>query len=114
MGSRMYPPITRDLARERRALAPKTEAAFDTFSQTTFAEGALSVKMKQIIAVAVAHATQNPYAIKGHTRDALRAGATRAELMEAIWVAAEVLAGGVAAHAALAIDVFDEEPPDQT
>jgi len=114
MGNRMYPPITRDLARERRALVPKTEAAFDIFSQTAFADGALSVKMKQVIAVAVAHAALSPYAIKGHTQDALHAGATREELMEAIWVAAEVLAGGVAAHAALAIDVFDEDPADRT
>jgi AhpD family alkylhydroperoxidase len=59
--------------------------------------------MKQIIAVAVAHVTQCPYCIRGHTKAALRAGATQGELMEAIWVAAEMRAGGTYAHAALMI-----------
>ena len=78
----------------RRELTPDTEAAFQAFSQKVFAEGALPVKMKQTIAVAVAHVTQCPYCIKGHTKAALRHGATRQELMEAIWVAAEMRAGG--------------------
>jgi AhpD family alkylhydroperoxidase len=105
----MYPPATRELAQKRRDLAPETQAAFDAFSRKVFADGALSAKMKQIIAVAVAHVTQCPYCIKGHTKAALRAGATREELMEAIWVAAEMRAGGAYAHSALAIAAFDEE-----
>lgn len=104
----MYPPATREIAQARRSLAPESQAAFDAFSRTVFAEGALSAKMKQIVAVAVAHATQCPYCIKGHTKAALRAGATRQELMEAIWVAAEMKAGAAYAHSALAISVFDE------
>jgi AhpD family alkylhydroperoxidase len=109
MVDRMYPPATREIAQTRRALAPKTQTAFDTFSREVFAEGALSAKMKQIVAVAVAHATQCPYCIKGHTKAALRSGASREELMEAIWVATEIRAGGAYAHSALAIDVFEEE-----
>lgn len=109
MADRMYPPATREIAQMRRALAPGTQAAFDAFSRTVFAEGALSAKMKQIVAVAVAHVTQCPYCIKGHTKAALRAGATREELMEAIWVAAEMRAGGAYAHAALAISTFEDE-----
>ncbi len=65
--------------------------------------------MKQIVAVAVAHATQCPYCIKGHTKAALRSGATREELMEAIWVATEMRAGGAYAHSTLAIAVFEDE-----
>ena len=49
---------------------------------------------KQLIAVAVAHVTQCPYCIRGHTRAATRQGATPEEIMEAIWVAAEMRAGG--------------------
>ena len=41
-----------------------------------FADGALPAKTKQLIAVAVAHVTQCPYCIKGHTKAALRAGAS--------------------------------------
>jgi len=99
----MYPSSTRELAQKRRELAPETEAAFQAFSQKVFADGALSAKMKQIVAVAVAHVTQCPYCIKGHTKAALRHGATEQELMEAIWVAAEMQAGGAYAHSALAI-----------
>ena len=77
------------LAQKRRQLSPNTEAAFQSFSQTVFADGALPAKVKQIIAVAVAHVTQCPYCIKGHTKAALRHGASQEELMEAIWVAAK-------------------------
>lgn len=109
----VYPPSTRELAEKRRALAPETEKAFQAFSRQVFAEGALPVKTKQLIAVAVAHVTQCPYCIRGHTKAALRHGATRQELMEAIWVAAEMRAGGAYAHAALALAAMDEEgqPP---
>ncbi|CAG0946301.1 4-carboxymuconolactone decarboxylase [Gammaproteobacteria bacterium] len=100
----MYPTATADLASKRRALAPDTEAAFLAFSQQVFAAGALPVKTKQLIAVAVAHVTQCPYCIKGHTRAALRHGASQEELMEAIWVAAEMRAGGAYAHSVLALE----------
>jgi AhpD family alkylhydroperoxidase len=109
MADAMYPPATRDLAQTRRELAPEAQAAFDAFSRAMFADGTLSAKTKQVIAVAVAHVTQCPCCIKGHTRAAHRAGATHEELMEAIWVAAEMRAGGAYAHSALAIATFDEE-----
>jgi len=51
----------------------------------------------------VAHVTQCPYCIRGHTKAALRAGARPEELMEAIWVAAEMRAGGAYAHATIAL-----------
>ena len=59
-----------------------------------------STKTKQLIAVAVAHVTHCPYCIRGHTKAAMRHGATREELMEAIWVAAEMRAGGAYTHSA--------------
>jgi AhpD family alkylhydroperoxidase len=114
MADAMYPPATREIAQARRDLAPETQAAFDAFSRKVFADGALSAKMKQVVAVAVAHVTQCPYCIKGHTKAALRSGATREELMEAIWVAAEMRAGGAYAHSTLAIATFEEEAAKQT
>ncbi len=104
----LYPPSTAEIARRRRELAPETDAAFKAFGQKVFAEGALPAKIKQIIAVAVAHVTQCPYCIKGHTKAALQHGATEQELMEAIWVAAEMRAGGAFAHAALAITEMEK------
>ena len=100
----LYPVAAGDLAHRRRALAPATHDAFQAFSRQVFAAGALDEKAKQLIAVAVAHVTQCPYCIRGHTKAALRKGATEAELMEAIWVAAEMRAGGAYAHSTLALE----------
>ena len=57
--------------------------------------------------MAVAHVTQCPYCIRGHTESALRKGATEQEVMEAIWVAAEMRAGAAYAHANLALDTMN-------
>lgn len=105
----LYPPPSQALARKRRELAPEIQATFEEFSNRVFAEGALPAKTKQLIAVAVAHVTQCPYCIRGHTKAAMRQGATEQELMEAIWVAAEMRAGGAYAHAALSLAAMEEE-----
>lgn len=109
MTEAVYPPSSPQMAQKRRQLAPETEAAFRAFSQQVFADGALPAKMKQIIAVAVAHVTQCPYCIKGHTKAALRHGATEQELMEAIWVAAEMRAGAAFAHSVKTLDLMEDE-----
>jgi AhpD family alkylhydroperoxidase len=75
-----------------------------------FADGALSARTKQLIAVAVAHVTQCPYCITGHTRLARRAGASPEEIMEAIWVAAAMRAGGAYAHATVSVSAMDAVP----
>ena len=108
MSDSIYPTPSPQIAEKRRALAPEAEKAFQLFSKQVFAEGALSAKMKQIIAVAVAHVTQCPYCIRGHTKAALRHGATQEELMEAIWVAAEMRAGGAYAHSTIALTAIAE------
>jgi AhpD family alkylhydroperoxidase len=101
-----YPPVTGELMRKRRELAPDIQAAFEAFSACVFTEGALPAKTKQLIAVAVAHVTQCPYCISNHTKTALRHGATERELMEAIWVAAEMRAGASYAHSALSLSMM--------
>src|SRR5215211_1087287 len=93
-GHESYPAATSDLARHRAELAPEIHEAFQAFSRRVFADGTLPERTKQLIAVAVAHVTQCPYCIRGHTKAALRKGATPEELMEAIWVAAEMRAVG--------------------
>jgi AhpD family alkylhydroperoxidase len=100
-------PIPGGLAEQRTRFAPRQADAFRAFSQIVFADGALSSKNKQLIAVAVAHVTQCPYCIRGHTTTALRHGATPQELMEAIWVAAEMRAGAAYAHSTLALEAID-------
>jgi AhpD family alkylhydroperoxidase len=102
----IYPQASAELAEQRKRLAPDPLAAFRAFSRSVFAEGAIPAKTKQLIAVAVAHVTQCPYCIRGHTSSALKQGATAEEIMEAIWVAAEMRAGAAYAHSALALDTI--------
>src|SRR6187397_1315559 len=108
MSESLYPQATKALASKRSELAPNIEAAFQQFSQAVFQDGALPVKTKQLIAVAVAHVTQCPYCIRGHTNAAVRHKATAEEIMEAIWVAAEMRAGAAYAHSALALDTIED------
>ncbi|MBV6416254.1 MAG: hypothetical protein CMLOHMNK_00785 [Steroidobacteraceae bacterium] len=109
MADEVFPRSTREIAETRKRLAPHIHDAFTAFSERVFADGALPSKTKQLIAVAVAHVTQCPYCIRGHTKAALRHGASAEELMEAIWVAAEMRAGGAYAHSTIALDVIAQE-----
>jgi AhpD family alkylhydroperoxidase len=102
----VYPRATRELIEQRNRLAPGPAEAFQAFSAGVFADGALPARTKQLIAVAVAHVTQCPYCIRGHTHAAMRSGATAEEIMEAIWVAAEMRAGAAYAHSVLALDAI--------
>jgi AhpD family alkylhydroperoxidase len=104
----LFPKVSKELADKRTALAPEIMDAWNNFSKTVFKEGALPEKTKQLIAVAVAHVTQCPYCIRSHTKHAIRKGASQEEIMEAIWVAAEMRAGGAYAHSVIALDEMDE------
>jgi AhpD family alkylhydroperoxidase len=104
----LYPAATADLAQHRKQLVPDTHDAFQAFSRQVFADGALQEKAKQLIAVAVAHVTQCPYCIRAHVRAAQRSGASEQEIMEAIWVAAEMRAGGAYAHSLIALDAMHQ------
>jgi AhpD family alkylhydroperoxidase len=95
------------LSQKRQKLAPGIERAFHEFSRQVFAAAALDAKTKQLIAVAVAHVTQCPYCIRGHTKGARHEGATKQEIMEAIWVAAEMRAGGAFAHSLIALQAME-------
>ncbi|MBS1745709.1 MAG: carboxymuconolactone decarboxylase family protein [Bacteroidetes bacterium] len=103
----MYPAPTAESAKKKADLAPKQIEAWRNFSRTVFREGVLDEKTKQLIAVAVAHVTQCPYCIRGHVPQALKKGATKEEIMEAIWVAAEMRAGAAYAHANIALDAME-------
>jgi AhpD family alkylhydroperoxidase len=105
----MYPAASKDIAKKREEFAPEILKTFRAFSHSVFADGALPSKTKELIAVAVAHVTQCPYCIRSHTKRARLKGATGKEIMEAIWVAAEMRAGGAISHSALAIDTINEE-----
>ena len=79
-------------------LAPQAFKAFVALNDATFAAGALSVKHKELMAVAVALTTQCPYCIDIHTKKAKKAGATEQELAETTLIAAALRAGGAITH----------------
>ena len=108
MSELRFPKPTREMAERRKALAPDAEDAFWAFSKAVFAEGALDTRTKQLIAVAVAHVTQCPWCIDGHVKAARRAGASNKQIMEAIWVAAEMRAGAAYAHSIKTLELMDE------
>ena len=85
------------------ALAPEVMKAFWAFDKAAVADGAIPVKYKELIAVAVALTTQCPYCIEIHSANARKAGATNAEMAEAAMVAASLRAGAAVTHATHAL-----------
>lgn len=104
----LFPPATKEMSDKMGTLAPKNVEAWRNFSKTVFETGVLPEKTKQLIAVAVAHVTQCPYCIRSHTKTAIRKGASKEEIMEAIWVASEMRSGAAYAHAIIAMDEMDK------
>src|SRR6195952_4863970 len=99
----MYNKSNLDKIEKMDTLAPEVMEAFWAFDKAAVAEGAIPVKYKELIAVAVALTTQCPYCIDIHNGNARKAGATDAELVEAAMVAASLRAGGAVTHATHAL-----------
>jgi len=81
------------------SLAPEVMKAFWAFDKAAVGDGAIPVKYKELIAVAVALTTQCPYCIDMHAGNARKAGVSNAELVEAAMVAAALRAGAAVAYA---------------
>ena len=64
MQDHLYVKPTKELREERHRLAPDVDDAFHRVQQTGLLEGALPSKIKQLIAVAVAHVARCPYCIQ--------------------------------------------------
>ena len=75
------------------ANAPEAMKAFWAFDKAAMADGAIPVKYKELMALAVAFTTQCPYCIEIHSGRARKAGAGDAEMAEAVTVAAALRAG---------------------
>lgn len=108
MAEAFYHPDDMKRLRKLRELKPDLFKAFVEFDTKVFQEGALSVKTKELIAVATAHITQCPYCIDAHTKRAKKAGATDTEVAETIFVAMALRAGGSWAHSAIAMHALEE------
>jgi len=88
---------------------PGPLGGFNNMHKGAMREGVLSPKFKELMALAIAVATRCEDCISWHVHDALKAGASRAEVLETLGVA--LLMGGgpalmYACHAVEALDQF--------
>lgn len=74
----------------------------------TMAEGALTVKQKELVAIGIAVAKQCEPCIKLHAKKCLDAGATREEILEAAGVAVMMGGGPAYTHVPVVIESLDE------
>ncbi len=73
-------------------LTPKQMQGFHGFMEAAESEGALDSKQKELIAIACSVTAHCDWCIAFHVNGALKAGATRQEILESAWVG--VLMGG--------------------
>ncbi|MBN1796558.1 MAG: carboxymuconolactone decarboxylase family protein [Sedimentisphaerales bacterium] len=88
-------------------LIPDGTKAFMNLFAATMKEGKLSVKQKELIALAVGLAIQCEPCIKLHVQKALAAGATQEEILEAAQVVLMMGGGPVFTHIPLVIETID-------
>ena len=90
--------------------APAQLEAFSKLAEVTFADGALSIKEKELIAVACAHVLRCEYCIDYHIKLAKQADASIEETSEAIWVGIAMGADACFQHSAVAFETLAGDP----
>ena len=83
-----------DIAEGNDGLARK----FFDYYGSVFEDGALSVREKALIALAVSHAVQCPYCIDAYSSECLKQGADLEEMTEAVHVATAIRGGASLVH----------------
>jgi AhpD family alkylhydroperoxidase len=104
------------LMRRMKNEAPGPVAGFAQLRRESLADGALSRKEKELISLGIAIAARCEGCIAYHVHDALRAGATRLEIVETIGVAMMMggaLAATLGCHAFEALEQFETERAEE-
>jgi AhpD family alkylhydroperoxidase len=104
-----YPERRKQVARQMRTLSeqqPDVMKAFADLHRTGGGAGTLDKKTKELIALAISVATRCDDCIAFHTHDALKAGATEAEIMDALGVAIYMGGGPSMMYATHAVDAL--------
>ena len=83
--------------------AAEAMKAYVAFDKAALAPGAIPVKYKELMAMAVAFTTQCPYCIELHANKARQQGASDPEIAESVLVAAALRAGAAITHGTHAI-----------
>lgn len=103
--------IQRELAGPSRALRgeiPEVYEAFSGLSAAAMAEGDLSAKTKELIALAIAITRECDGCVAAHARGAARKGATRREVAEVAGVAILMNGGPGTVWGPRALEAFDQ------
>lgn len=101
------------LAKDLIQLAPTEAAAFlGLKAAAERTDGAIPEKYRELISIAVALTTQCSYCIDTHAANAVKAGATREEVAEAVFIASALRAGAAVGHGLLALRLFDQATRD--
>src|SRR3954470_10575299 len=109
MADHYHDPSDLRLLKQLRDLAPDEFKGFVALDSTVGKEGgAIPRKYRELMAIAIACTTQCPYCLDVHTRAAKKAGATREEVAEAVFVSAALRAGAAVTHGTLALKLFDQ------
>jgi AhpD family alkylhydroperoxidase len=89
---------------ELGTLSPDTLAGYQTLSKAGQKTAALDAKTRELIALAVAVTTHCDGCITVHTGEALKHGASKQEIAEALGVAVALNAGAAMVYSARVID----------
>jgi AhpD family alkylhydroperoxidase len=90
----------------------KVYKAFLEMEKAAFADGALPKKTKELIAVGISLVTDCESCMQWHIEQAGKAGATRAEALEAIEVGIEMGGGPATVSARFALEVMERVFPE--
>lgn len=95
-------------AKQLRTAAPEMYKHFGSLHMQTMADGALSAKVKELMALAIGIQAGCEGCIVFHAAGAAKHGATREEALEAIGVAVMMGGGPGSIYGAKALDAFDQ------
>lgn len=96
-------------AKDLMRLSPKeAQAFFGLKASAERADGVIPEKYRELMSIAVALTTQCSYCIDVHTENAVKAGASREEIAETVFIAAALRAGAAVGTGFLALRLFDE------
>lgn len=87
---------------------PETGSAFTNLHRATMGAGALTVREKELIALAIGIATRCVDCIGYHVQGAIKAGATRDDVADTISVAVMMGGGPAYMYGVKALEAFDQ------
>ncbi|KPF53452.1 carboxymuconolactone decarboxylase family protein [Novosphingobium capsulatum] len=111
-----WPQMAKELSgaiKQVRLGAPDVMKNFSAMASAATANGALDSKTKELIALGIAVAIRCDGCVAFHAQAAVRHGASREEVMDAMGLAIYMGAGPSLMYAAQAVEAYDQFAADQ-